>query len=45
MTVRMIRVKGSSLIVRNQVSNDVMEGIRSKSGSGSYVIVTSRGKG
>ena len=42
MAVRMVRVKGNGLIVKGSVSDDVIERIGSESGS--YVIMTSRGK-
>ncbi len=45
MAVCMVRVKGNGLIVKGSVSNDVMERIRSESGSESYVMMMSRGKG
>ena len=43
MAARMVRVKGNGLIVTGSVSDDVMERVRSESGSESYVMMTSRG--
>ncbi len=45
MAARMVRVKGNGLIVTGSVSDDVMERVRSESGSESYVMMTSGGNG